>query len=274
MLPAFISTSRSPATADLSYSRSYYALVWAGPGPSKLGRRNVCLVLMLVGLPLGASIEQQRYHGFSVANLEFESTSDGLTSVVDPLRILGLIVEDGSSGTTAHLGPVSARSQSLGRTFLVPVVATVPRSIWSDKPSGLGRILVEELDPSLAASVPNQSWAASYLGEWIYNFGPVIGLLFGSALTGRVIKRMDELMVAASKGPHRRSLAFTSACVILAVNMPTYYWGGFHTFATRGGYSALAVLALWKSEEIAIGRRDRSRPRSPLSLMSTGAMRT
>lgn len=242
-----------------------FAVVWTTFPPSRFGTRNIVILVMLIGLPSAGSIEQTRNSDVSFTAIGGEDIVDGLDSVVSPLRVFGQILDEDERIDHGSASVVFSRPQSLGRTFLVPIVSTVPRSVWPSKPVGFGRLLVQRYSPGLAATSPGASWAGLYLGEWVYGFGTFFGVAIGSVVVGYGIKFLDKSGRSFENRTDRRSVALYTAYVLLAVNMPDYVWAGFFTFAVRGMYAALSVLLLFRIARLGRGRSGepgRAKPKS------------
>jgi len=73
-----------------------------------------------------------------------------------------------------------------GETLIGPLVTFVPRNIWESKPTGLGRIFVEDH----YGGAPGFSVGIYFLGEFFANFG-FLGLIFIPPLISLVIYAYD-----------------------------------------------------------------------------------
>ncbi|MEU1758257.1 hypothetical protein ACFYO8_08210 [Micromonospora sp. NPDC005257] len=164
-----------------------------------------------------------------------EWDSDGLFSVVGPFHDFAQLLS---------LSDLGLLPKAWGESFYAAAVILVPRSIWEDKPRGLGAVLVPYLSPQLAGT--EHSDAALFFGEWLYNFG-LAGLVLMIPITGLALRAADRVVRAASKpliGTRRGVLAYVAAIVLL-VGALDLIWVGTATFASRAGCRLLILAALF-----------------------------
>ena len=232
----------------------FAAVLWTAVPKLRLGRRRVLVIALIVVLPFASAIEQERSQtDFSISSIGFGGLDDGLLSVVDPLRVLDVMLNHRDNEVYRLDAVVSIdRPQPLGSTLLTPAVAPIPRAFWPGKPVGFGRLVVEVYDPQFAAQATSQSFAPTFLGEFIYSFGVWIGLPLASAFSIGLIRFIDGIHSVAL----RRHDAFgRTLAVLLAVNLPDFVWAGFGTFAVRGFFGGMALLIVGKFLEVSLRGR-------------------
>lgn len=168
---------------------------------------------------------------------------DGLGSVVNPLRDLGLVEQAVNGGT---LGP------GYGSTFFATLVSWVPRSVWPEKPIGFGSVLTDYFHPELRPV--GYSMAAHSSGEWIFNFG-MLGLVLMALVIGFLVQRLDRelLTVGGGRLTHGKFLT-VAVVVVLAAEIPSLMWVGSFTFTTRVLQKLVPLLMISVLLPIAQGR--------------------
>ncbi|WP_346535161.1 hypothetical protein [Micromonospora sp. DPT] len=159
---------------------------------------------------------------------------DGLYSVVWPLRDFAQLLS---------MNDLGVLPRAWGGTFYAAAVFLVPRAVWPDKPLGLGAELVPFLSPEMVGT--NQSDAALFFGEWLFNFG-VVGLALMIPAAGLAIQYLDRLARRITSVPlmtPRTVLAYVTG-IVLTVGFFDVIWVGAATFAGRTGCRLLVLAAL------------------------------
>lgn len=144
-------------------------------------------------------------------------SSDGIanSSVSGPSQI---------SVMMAELLPVlPTRLGEFADQWLLFFFAWVPRGLWTDKPAGLGWILVDELTSRRGVS-EGHSIAPGLVGESLWLLGDLFILGFAAqvaavALLGLLLRRLSAY---AGLG-----------AIIVAALLPTLIWGGMASFGAR-----------------------------------------
>ena len=99
-------------------------------------------------------------------------------SVSEPFEVASLVVD---------IYPAQQAFEH-GRPLLVTFLGFIPRSVWPDKPVGLGKSLTRYTDGFLFQEAIGHSIAPTLVGDFYANFG-ALGVVFGGVLFG-VICRM------------------------------------------------------------------------------------
>ena len=106
--------------------------------------------------------------------------------------------------------------------FMLLALAAWPREWWSDKPRGFGAVWVAE---NLGPGFPNHSIASTFVGEHIYYLGLGYGSVASLAVVALICWGYNAL------GLSRYFLGLGG--YLIAVHLPTFYWGGMASFAVR-----------------------------------------
>jgi hypothetical protein len=198
----------------------------------RLPNRLVKVAVLLATVPVlivFSDVGQSRIE-YSLSPTVPETT--GLESVVRPVQNLGRLLELESEARLQH---------QAGATFVASATGLVPRSLWPDKPIGLGALLVSILAPQFMGT--NLSLAALYQAEWLMNFG-YLGLMFMIPLLGWLVSALDRRVWRAfSQNPSRRTaiLGILAGTIAIA-GLGDLVWVGSFTYATRAG-ARLFILA-------------------------------
>lgn len=225
----------------LFYTAVYYVLFWGGYGRlivigvfmnvafiylMRMGFSFLLKPIIVLFIPFGTIIGTLiRFRGDSIGDAISSSTSDSAitpillsTDIFDSRGYLGVIDFDGWVDQVI--------------LFFFPVV---PRVIWPSKPNGFGyQYTLENLDPYLASA--GHSVAANFLGEHIYYLGGVGGVLGAFFALNLIV-----LLYRFLSNPK----IFGGYCsFIVALWLPTYYWGGMQAFSSRFMLSFVPLAAI------------------------------
>lgn len=132
---------------------------------------------------------------------------------------------------TLHL--VAPRLGVFADQLMLFFLAWVPRSIWPEKPLGLGSTLVDDLYGRRGTSLEH-SIAPGVLGEALWSFGPyfLLGLL--------AVALVYVLLTFLQRALLRESAAIAAIQLCL---LPTLVWGGMASFSARYWLFALPLFA-------------------------------
>lgn len=162
------------------------------------------------------------------------ASTNGPGSVVTPLRDFGNLLHRGIDGSLAF---------NHGDSFLATAVFWVPRSLWPEKPVGLGSELLRALRPDLANLDNGQTLAALNQGEWWFAFG-WSGLAVMVVVIGLVVRLLDRGIVRLGSGAIRspRHLLGLIALVFLVADLPNLVWVGSFGYVSRVTLRLVALL--------------------------------
>jgi len=128
-------------------------------------------------------------------------------------------------------------------------LAVWPRVWWREKPLGFGAAWVAD---NMGPGYWGHSIASTFVGEHLY----YLGLGWGSlAAVASVV-----LMTSAYNGMMRLSSLFGLGGYLVAVYLPTFYWGGMASFATRfwiGLIPLLVAIAVFRLLRASLGTSGR-----------------
>lgn len=226
----------------------YAQYVFVGFGRLALAAMGMCIAVaaahrfrgrlvklaLLVSLPPGlVFLARSRVSFMATVNGDAPVADTGFESVVNPLEGFARLAQASFEGLLPHAG---------GSSFLAALTLPVPRSLWPEKPIGLGAELVPVLRPDLIGT--EHSELALFYGEWVYNFG-LLGLLLMIPVTALVLHALDDWLTRArSSGLRtRRSILSLTAATVAAAGVLDLFWGGTFTYMNRGGLR-LTFLAL------------------------------
>lgn len=227
----------------------YLEVIFGGFGRLKVGSLGLAVVSLLSWRWLGNSakialvaVTLPALSFFAAHRVEFSSESrgissqaTGLESVIGPMARFGQLLELVQSGQL---------EMALGSTFLVALVALVPRGVWPDKPIGFGSELAYLFNPELAPY--GHSNLALLHGELIYNFGlPGIALLL--IFFGVFVNRLDLRLAQVATRPQAGTFADAlrvALMTVLASSMVDLIWGGTFHYVARTGVRVLVICAL------------------------------
>lgn len=116
-------------------------------------------------------------------------------------------------------------------------LAVWPRDWWTEKPLGFGAIWVVE---NMGPGYWGHSIASTFMGEHLYYLGVVWGIVAAFAAVFLISTLYNALM-----GSRR---LFGLGGFLVAVYLPTFYWGGIASFASRfwtGVIPLIVVLAVF-----------------------------
>lgn len=118
-----------------------------------------------------------------------------------------------------------------------------PRAWWPDKPQGFGfRYTLDMLEPYLRAA--GHSIAPTMVGEHIYYLGPV-GAIFGITVSAVLIVTVYRVLSSDS--------VFGSyGALVVAMWLPTFYWGGLASFSARFSLSVAALILLLVAYRVSV----------------------
>jgi hypothetical protein len=111
-------------------------------------------------------------------------------------------------------------------------LAVWPRDWWREKPQGFGAAWVAE---NMGPGYLGHSIASTFIGEHIYYLGLGWGLAAAAAAVVVIAKAYNVLMSSR--------YLFGLGGYLVAVYLPTFYWGGMASFATRF-WTGLVPLAI------------------------------
>jgi hypothetical protein len=163
------------------------------------------------------------------------SNESGLESVVWPMERFSQLLEQSMDGTL----PLRWLD-----SFYAAIVIFVPRSLWEEKPIGLGAQLTKMFRPELVGT--GHSEAALIHGEFVYAFGLAGLAIFAllSILIARAVNRMlFSLNPASIQSFH--DLAWIALVVIVAAGILDLVWVGTFGFASRTGQRVLVLGLCW-----------------------------
>lgn len=169
------------------------------------------------------------------ASITGTATETGIESVLSPMVRFGQLMDMDAANQFEH---------SWGSSFLTSAVAMVPRSIWPDKPIGLGAELGMLFRPELARY--EHSELALLHGEFIHAFG-MLGILLLIPFIGWGALLLDRLLVRAMRVGASDLLGSLSVamCVVLAASVVDLIWGGTFTYVARTGPRLLMLGAVF-----------------------------
>lgn len=244
---------------------AYMELVFSGFGRLKLGslgialaicsshlwkRRVVKFMLLLGSIPGVLYLAASRVEFTASLNASQSSNVTGLESILSPLARFAQLVEFSSIGQLTY---------SYGQSFFASMVALVPRSIWPEKPVGLGAELATLFRPDLEGT--GHSELALFHGEWVLGFG-AWGLLGMTVFYGWFVLKVDRLLVRAGKSAQvgLRGIANMALMIIIGASIVDLVWGGSFTYVARVGPRLLLIgaLCIW----LALVSTKRTKPKS------------
>jgi len=194
-------------------------------------RHKYCAILALGPLlAVGAATRMSDSSGAAV----LDGQGRGAGSIYSPIDTYALILEmdgDPESGSVGF-------DREYGATFLKALVAWVPRSLWSDKPVGLGFELSAVLHPD--AHRYGHSDVGLLVGEFYINFGwGMLGIMpFVVAYFLRQLRRMQERLIAKELLFRREILAY-AAYLATVSSFGELVWAGAHSWMARGGLALI-----------------------------------
>jgi hypothetical protein len=163
------------------------------------------------------------------------NTGAGLGSVYAPVVDSARLIEMNRRNSAAV--PLA-----YGTTALDLALVLVPRALWQEKPEQLGKTIVQVLQPQLAFT--DQSLAVGIWGEGFVNFR-YIGFVAYPLLIAWIALKSDSLVPRIRHvDDERRRLVLLVAVAATASSIPDLLWGGFGTFAARGGARLVILTAI------------------------------
>jgi hypothetical protein len=180
----------------------------------------------------------------------YGAQQDGPGSVMTPLRDFAGLTRLGDQHVLAH---------SHGDTFFATAVFWVPRSLWADKPVGLGTELTKLLHPDLLSV--GQSLAALNQGEWFFDFG-WIGVIAMVPVIGLLIRLLDDRLckVLAHPVSTRRRLVAVLILVTLMSDVPNLMWVGSFGYISRVTLRLVPLLVMLAAATDGPVRKDKDHP--------------
>jgi hypothetical protein len=160
-------------------------------------------------------------------------TTNGAMSVFTPLRDCARLADRVSHGVV-HV--------DWGQNFVATFLFWVPRALWPGKPVGLGVDLGDLLG---YAPVPGQSWAATFLGDFVLALGwwslPLVVLL-----VGLFVRSLDGWWTGLLRRGARDPVWFLQAvlCLLVIADLANYAWGGSFDHVSRVVSRSLPLLGL------------------------------
>lgn len=225
---------------------TFYFVVFTGYGRLRLAA--LCLIILLVAqyrlttrvkaltltatvpvLLVFAAIGESRFAAKS-SDPTAQASASGLGSLVNPL---------------ATFAQFASRDLELGHgsTFLAPVVALVPRDLWSDKPVQFGAVVVREMRPDMVGT--NLAMPCLAQCEWYYNFS-WLGMALTIPVLGYIVRWLDVRLARANTVPitawHQLLVLVLLATLIGSVG--DLAWGGTATWAVRNAQRVLVLAPL------------------------------
>jgi len=132
--------------------------------------------------------------------------------------------------------------EHLGLNIIVyPAVNFVPRSLWPEKPIGLGRRIM--FDIYGAPSYTSVSFAPGLLGEFYADFGYFGILVFGS-LFGLILKRIDYGILRSLNAGRVGSCFLLLSLALLSSNIPNSPQGYLLRLIITGIFQIIFTLIL------------------------------
>lgn len=225
----------------------YVVTMFSGGGRLVLGGLAVAVVIavgrrqigrgvkigVLLGLPIGlVALASNRSRDVALLRGAQET---GFESVVWPLERFAQLVSLSSKGLLDY---------GFGSSFYSTAVVFVPRSIWPEKPVGLGAELATLFRPELVGI--GHSEAALVYGEWVYNFGPW-GLALALPVTAWFVNAIDRALTASQRldMSDRRRLIGRVATILAAAGLLDLVWVGSFMYMSRTGQRLLVLLLLY-----------------------------
>lgn len=172
------------------------------------------------------------------------------------------------TGLESVIGPFVRFSQTLllesmgelpwtwGSSFLVALVALIPRSLWPDKPLGFGADVALFFRPELAGV--GHSELVLFYGEWVWALG-FVGLVVMVPVIGGAVRVLDAalLRTMAARTATRQNLLAATAAVLLAASLVDLFWGGAFTYVARVGPRVLVLGVPLLAALLGVGTRQR-----------------
>lgn len=133
-------------------------------------------------------------------------------------------------------------------------IAPLPRTWWLEKPYGFGfQYVLDNFSSSYASA--GHSIAGTFMGEHIY-YLPYPLFIFGTLLSILLISVLYRTIQSSS-------IFLECGSYIVAIYIPTFYWGGLASFSARfiiGLVPALIALLLFKMYTKLLKSNDTSTP--------------
>lgn len=117
-------------------------------------------------------------------------------SVAEPFEVASLVVD---------IYPAQ-RPYEYGRTVLVTVFGFIPRSVWPEKPVGIGKTMTRYTDGYLFQETTGHSLAITLLGDFYANLG-VVGVVVGGLFFGIVCRTFAAYAATGMKAGVQLSAA-------------------------------------------------------------------
>lgn len=215
-------------------------MVWNFSRPRPL--HKIVVFLAIPGFLLFAGSDRlgsnERVSGEAVI-----ASGDGLESMYSPLDTFVELTRKTDQTEGESTGP------QWGKTFYAASVIPVPRSIWPNKPIGLGADLTRMLRGRmlrLKMIAPEHSMAALAQGEWYVNFRWP-GVVAMTLPLGWFLARLDRWHANLTRTQLRAPSNWWSLAMLACVcnSLGDLMWVGSFTFMARGGMAVLAVGIVW-----------------------------
>lgn len=216
----------------------YGVYIFTGYGRLQLGTLGFALAMLLaarwpgrrakialIGILVPAVLYLARARVALVSDRYGENGENGLESILAPLVRFSELLYLDADGRLLH---------NFGSSFWAAAVVLVPRSLWPEKPTGLGAELLDLFAPQMRGT--GHSEVAFYLGEWVLAFG-IGGCLLAALLVGLAVRRLDTQVVRTltTGVSDRLSLMRRVIVTLVCSGLPDYVWAGAATYASRVG---------------------------------------
>ncbi|WP_283642101.1 O-antigen polymerase [Croceibacter atlanticus] len=131
-----------------------------------------------------------------------------------------------------------------GESYVAAFLFFIPRDLWSNKPIGFGKQLVEWYQPWLFET--GHSLAGTFIAEAYANFG-VLGILFSPFLIFIIIS-----VILRSLNKDTYILTYKDLCnsliaICYLCLLPEFIWGGAQTYLIRSTVAALLIFLFFRS---------------------------
>lgn len=202
--------------------------------------------LIILVIPFGAIVGT--FFRFNVYTLREALESSVKDSTVTPYVLMGDIYDlYGGFGINDFSGWFDQ--------IMLFFLSVFPRALWPSKPNGFGyQYTIENLDQYLIDL--GHSAFALFFGENVYYLGVVWGVLGMFVSLCLVLAVYRILMIEKILGGY--------GIFVVALWIPTYYWGGMQSFSSRFLMSGIPIVFLFILHKIYVLVRARRVPSRPL----------
>ncbi|MGZ6798943.1 MAG: hypothetical protein ACXVGR_03820 [Mycobacteriaceae bacterium] len=208
------------------------AVILAVSSGRQVSVRSIKLLTLVVSVPTLMVLAVTRVQFTGQLNPNQGNDVTGFESVASPLERFGQLLS-GTDRPPLHYG----------QSFVASATVFVPRSVWPDKPIGLGADLAHFYRPDLDGT--GHSELALLHGEWVYNFG-LVGLVAMALVMRLVLRRLNEWQVLLDQRSWtaRRVFLLQVMLILVVSGFPDLFWGGTFTFMSRSGFRLVVVAVV------------------------------